>query len=356
MSILSIPAIVETPTATTQTPVLRVDGLRKRFPVRRGWREMARRPFQKEWAPALKGVAFEVGTGEFFGLLGPNGAGKTTLFKILATLVLPDGGTAHVAGYDVVRQADRVRRVLTPVIADERSLFWRLSARENLRLFAALHGIPRRAGEQRIEELLEVVGLEDAAEKMVGAFSSGMKQRLLIARSLLARPKVLLLDEPTRSLDPLSARSFRRFLREEVVGRQGCTVLLATHSADEALGLCDRLAVLHHGELLAQGTATELAKQFGEERYRLWVKGDGRWRPALLQAETGIRVVHPGTTGDDGWVRIEFETRGGWDRTAAVISGLNAAGVAVGGLERVGVGLADLLDRIVHSPEGGSDA
>src|SRR5690606_25256479 len=131
------------------------------------------------------------------------------------------------------------------------------------------HGLRGREAEARVGELLRVVALADTGEKMVGSFSSGMKQRLLIARALLSRPRILLLDEPTRSLDPLSARDFRAFLREEIAGQQGCSVILATHSAEEALNLCDRLAVLRKGELLAIGPAEELARRYGEERYRL---------------------------------------------------------------------------------------
>lgn len=347
-------------------PVLRVEGLTKRFPVRRGWIDLLRRPWDREYVPALQGVSFDVAPGEFFGLLGPNGAGKTTLFKILSTLILPDGGTAVVAGHDIVRRPAAVRRVLTPVIADERSLYWRLSARENLRLFAALHGLRGREAEARVGELLRVVALADTGEKMVGSFSSGMKQRLLIARALLSRPRILLLDEPTRSLDPLSARDFRAFLREEIAGQQGCSVILATHSAEEALNLCDRLAVLRKGELLAIGPAEELARRYGEERYRLWLRDDELWRPVLSRQPGGVRLIEPrsgnggppmnGRRGEDGWVRVEVEVPGGRERTAALLAELSSAGVVVAGLERMDLTLAELLERIVYRSAGGVDA
>lgn len=339
-------------------PVLRVVGVAKRFPVRRGWVESVRHPFRRAYSEALRGVSFEVGAGEFFGLLGPNGAGKTTLFKILSTLILPDAGTAVVAGHDIRRQPGAVRQSLTPVIADERSLYWRLSARENLRAFAALQGLQGRVAAERVAELLRVVELADTGEKMVGAFSSGMKQRLLIARALLSRPRVLLLDEPTRSLDPLSARGFRRFLREEIAGQQGCSVLLATHSAEEALGLCDRLAILNRGELLALGPAEELARRFGDERYRIWLREDERWTPALLENRPGLRLlgIQSENGRGDGWARVEIEVQGGRDRTAAVLAELSAAGVAVAGLERLDLTLAELLERAVARPTGGTDA
>src|SRR5262245_8535234 len=223
-------------------PVVRVAGLTKAFTKRRGLREMLRSPRARERATAVESVSCEIAPGEFFGLLGPNGAGKTTLFKMLATVLLPDAGTATIDGHDVVRDSAAVRRVLTPAVGDERSLQWRLSARENLELFAALLEVPRREQRSRIDGLLAEVGLADTGAKLVGAFSSGMRQRLLIARALLARPKVLLLDEPTRSLDPISARAFRTFLRDEIAGRRNCAVLLATHNAEEAFDLCDRVA------------------------------------------------------------------------------------------------------------------
>src|SRR5690606_10731394 len=150
-------------------------------------------------------VSFDVNTAEFFGLLGANGAGKTTLFRMLGTQLLPDGGTAQIDGRDIVRESRAVRELLTPVVADERSLNWRLTASENLDLFATLYGIPREQRRARVRELLERVELHEAGSKMVGTFSSGMKQRLLIARALLPNPRVLLLDEPTRSLDAVSA-------------------------------------------------------------------------------------------------------------------------------------------------------
>jgi ABC-type multidrug transport system ATPase subunit len=332
---------------------LTVAGLSKRFAVRRGWRESLRHPRSHRTTLALDDVSFEVAAGEFFGLLGPNGAGKTTLFKMLATLVLPDAGTATVEGADVVRDAPRVRRLLTPVIADERSLQWRLTARENMELFAVLQDVPRAEQDTRIDALLGEVGLGETGSKMVGAFSSGMRQRLLIARALLARPRVLLLDEPTRSLDPISARDFRRFLREEIAGRHGCTILLATHSADEAFELCDRVAVLDRGRLLAVGRARTLAAEFGDERHRLWTTAPRHSAFAELEREGRISHVQlldaVERDTEREWQCLEVVVHGGVGASAGIVAALAAAGVPIGRLERVPLSLADLLERVVAS-------
>ena len=292
--------------------VVRVHGLQKSFPVRRSWRAVARHPLRRDRTAVLQGISLEVGRGEFFGLLGPNGAGKTTLFKILATLVVPEAGTVEVAGLDALEHPGAVRAVLTPVIADERSLNWRLTGSDNLELFAALYGIPAAERTAAVNGVLETVGIAEARRRMVGTYSSGMKQRLLVARALLSRPSVLLLDEPTRSLDPVTARDFRRFLKEEIAGRQGCTVILATHDAEEALELCDRLAVLDRGRIVAQGTASELARIAGERRFRV-VIGRGQETLALrLLADIGLAsFARTPAVAAEGWVTLEGDLPGG---------------------------------------------
>jgi len=343
----------EAPTAAAGEAI-RLSQLTKRFAIRRGWGAALRRPLLRQWAPALEDITCTIAEGEFFGLLGPNGAGKTTLFKVLATLVLPDGGSASVGGYDVVRQARRVRSILAPVITDERSLYWRLTARENLELYARLQDLPGETAPRRVSELLATVGLADAGRKLVGAFSSGMKQRLLIARALVARPRILLLDEPTRSLDPLSARAFRAFLREEISGRQGCTVLLATHNTEEALELCGRVAVLHRGRLLAVGAAADLIRQVGKERYRLWTRSPVLGSLAALEREG---VVHQIATQPDaeGWARVDMDVAGGLEGAARVMDALSRAGASVGRFESVPRSLADLIEGIIEGRRSSSD-
>lgn len=329
-------------------PAVVLDGLTKSFPVRRGWLETVRHPRSTQYQEVLRGVSCVVHEGEFFGLLGPNGAGKTTLFKILATLVLPDAGTATVAGLDVVQAAGEVRRVLAPVIADERSLYWRLSSRENLELYGVLQGLDRGAARARAGELLKVVGLDDTGDKMVGSFSSGMKQRLLIARALIASPRVLLLDEPTRSLDPVSARRFRAFLREEIIGRQRCTVVLATHNAEEALELCDRVAILDRGELLAAGTARSIAGELGNDRHRLLTSDPVHPGISALSERGVVANIVTRESDSPGWTMIYMDIPGGPERAAQVVAFLTEQGVRIARFEHVELSLADLIERVVE--------
>jgi ABC-2 type transport system ATP-binding protein len=336
--------------ASRPEAVVRVEGLVKRFPKRPGWRALLRHPLTREYATVLDAVTLEVAAGEFFGLLGPNGAGKTTLFKILSTLVEPDAGRAWVNGFEVRAEPAAVRLQLAPVVPEERSLNWRLTGRQNLAVYGALHGLHGAASRRRIAELLAVVELEPAADRMVAEYSSGMRQRLLLARALLARPRVLLLDEPTRSLDPVSARGFRAFLRDEVVGRQGCTVLLATHSPEEAFELCGRVGVLDRGRLLATGAPDALAHRYAGDRYRLTLRGAADGVLGALEAEGRLRLVVEGggaAPEADGWRTREATVADGAAGAAAVVAALTTAGVEVALVERVRFTLADLIESIV---------
>jgi ABC-type multidrug transport system ATPase subunit len=331
--------------AETATVAVSLENVSKRFPARRTWREILRAPFAKTYTQALTDVNLTVYEGEFFGLLGPNGAGKSTLFKTLATLVLPDTGRLIVNGVDVVANPREVRRHLVPVVADERTLRWRLDARENLRLFAVLYRIPPKDVWKRVDEVLEVVSLANTGAKLVGQFSTGMKQRLLIARALLARPRVLLLDEPTRGLDPISARSMRGFLKDEICHRQGCTVLLATHSAEEAFHLCDRVGVLDRGRLLRTGRAVALADAFANDRFRIWTRAPLHGAVALLVDRGVIAQVETPRPDGDGWFVVDLKIPGGADAAAGVLRTLVTSGVELARFERVQLSLAELIER-----------
>jgi ABC-2 type transport system ATP-binding protein len=219
-------------------------------------------PFRKrEWIRALEGVSLDVEEGEIFGLLGPNGAGKTTLIKLLSCLVIPDSGTAKIFGHDILKEEAEVKKLVGLVSAEERSFYWRLTGRENLRFYAGLYHLSRRQAEKRIDELLNLVDLADKADIRFQNYSTGMRQKLAIARGLLSEPRVLFMDEPTRSLDPVSAQALRRFFKEKVAGN-GTTVVLATHNLSEAEQLCSRLAIMDHGRVKTLGSVQELRSLF----------------------------------------------------------------------------------------------
>jgi len=206
---------------------------------------------------AVDDISFTVGEGEIFGFLGHNGAGKTTTIRMLTGRARPTSGRAFVLGHDVARETQAFKPLINLVFEDP-NLYFRLSGRENLQLFADLYKAPRG----RVDELLETVGLADVASRKVKTYSSGMKQRLLIARALVNRPRVLFLDEPTRGLDPSSARHVREMVREQ--SRQGTTVFLTTHYMEEADELCDRVAFLSSGRIVALDTPAELKLRYGE--------------------------------------------------------------------------------------------
>lgn len=198
---------------------------------------------------ALKNVSFSAASAEVVALLGPNGSGKTSTLKLISTMLLADAGSVRVGGFDAQREASRVRRQVGIAVATERSFFPRLSARENLDFFAALDEVPRRDRPRRIEEVLHDTGMEEQADTLVMKFSSGMYQRLGLARAIIKRPSVLLLDEPTRSLDAAATAHFWTTIR--ALARQNTTVFLATHNFAEAAAVANRLLLLRRGQLLA---------------------------------------------------------------------------------------------------------
>jgi ABC-2 type transport system ATP-binding protein len=222
---------------------------------------------------ALDGVSLDVAPGEVVAVLGPNGAGKSTLIRILSTTVIPDSGSATVAGHDVVRDAMAARRSLGVMIADERSHYWRISGRRNLAFFAALVGLPRRQAAARAEVLLDAVGLTGAADRPVFGYSSGMRARLSLARALLADPPFLLLDEPTRNLDPLATVRFRESsVRLATERRTG--ILFATHDLHEAVAIATRIVVLAAGRVVLEASARGLDAARLESAFLAAVESD----------------------------------------------------------------------------------
>ena len=210
--------------------------------------------------PALNHIDMTVYKGELFGLLGPNGAGKTTLLRVLTTLLRPSEGQATVGGYDVVKEASKVRTVIGAV-SDKLIMYNLLSARENLRFFGRLYGLNGDLLEKRIDELLGLVELSSWKDKLVGTFSTGMRQRVNIVRALLQNPSILFLDEPTLGLDPQSQRFVKDLAKD--LNRRGMTIVLTTHDMEEADELSQRIGIIDKGEITACDTSSNLKKQHG---------------------------------------------------------------------------------------------
>jgi ABC-2 type transport system ATP-binding protein len=229
---------------------------------------------------AVKGVEFEVATGEVFGFLGPNGAGKTTTINMLCTLVKPTAGSASVAGHDVVRERDDVRRNIGLVFQDP-TLDSYLTAEQNLRLHAELYGLQRDPVAPRMRQVLEMVGLWERKDSPVGTFSGGMRRRLEIARGMLHSPRVLFLDEPTIGLDPQTRRSIWSYIAE-LKEREEITIFMTTHYMDEA-EWCDRIAIMDHGEIVALDAPEDLKAGVGTDRVMITTDDDDAAIEALRE-------------------------------------------------------------------------
>ena len=243
-------------------PAISVDGLEKWFPpTHSGWRAFLQ-PFTSPTYAALRGVSLEVAPGEAVALLGANGAGKTTFLRILATLLLPTKGVAHVAGKNTVREGASVRKQLGYHAGSDLGFYARLTGRENLRFFGQLNHLTSSAMKVRIHSLSERFQLNDALDRQVRSLSTGTIQRLSLMRALLHEPKVLLLDEPTRSMDAIAAADFRRFLKSEVVAERGTSILFSSHSLQEIELLADRVVILKRGLVVAADTLSALKMEY----------------------------------------------------------------------------------------------
>jgi ABC-2 type transport system ATP-binding protein len=278
-------------------------GLTKRFPRGSQWRRLLRGA-PAGGVTAVDGVDLSVQRGELFGLLGPNGAGKTTLVKLLCTLILPSAGSARVNGFDL-HQVAQIQSTVGLVTGDERSFYWRLSGRQNLRFFGALHGLQGAELDQRVEAALARAELMDEANRQFQTYSTGIRQRLAIARGLLNDPQIIFMDEPTRSLDPTATTHLHTFIRDELVRRRGVTVFLTTHRLREAELLCDRLAIMDHGRIRACGSIAELRGLLRRgNRYRATVTGLTETTRARLTELVGQVTVKPSP---DGVTLVEFD-------------------------------------------------
>ena len=244
-------------------PAIVVEGLGKVFQSPAGLRELLRGRLFGRPVEALAGVSFTVPQGEIVCMMGPNGAGKSTLVRILGGLLLPSAGRAEVGGIDAGAGTSEFRRRVAFVVGDERSFHYRVSGRGNLHYFAALHGLPAATARRRTGELLERVGLAEAADRRYREYSRGMRQRLAIARGMLGDPKVLLLDEPTLGLDPKGARDLRAFLRDEIIRGVGRTAIVCSNDPAEARAMSDRVLFLEAGRLRGESAPDRIEAELG---------------------------------------------------------------------------------------------
>jgi ABC-2 type transport system ATP-binding protein len=294
--------------------MLTVEHVDKSFPVAHGLGAMLR-SFAGRTVPrrqVLFDVNLRVEQGELFGLLGPNGAGKSTLLKLLATLTIADRGRMTIDGIDVQRDPLGAKRRIGLCTSDERSFYFRLTARQNMEFFGALVGLSGKFLKRRIDECIELVDLRQYLDSRFGGFSSGMKVRLTMARALLADPAILFLDEPTRAVDPVHAEELRALVRRNLVDGAGKTVILATNLLDEAWEICDRVAVVNHGRIVAMGPPRELDVELGAiARYRVTlddVDEDLLARTRTVPGFRDLRIVHTERGVD---LHVEMEPRDG---------------------------------------------
>ena len=215
---------------------------------------------------ALRSVNLQIKEGEVFGLLGPNGAGKTTLIKILCTLIIHDEGQAYVHGFDVKKQPTEVLKNLQAILPESRGFDWRLTGRQNLEFYALLYGVQDKEAKERIDYLLDFTGLKERADDGYQRYSTGMQRKLLLCRALLRNTPTLLFDEPTAGLDPAAAAEFRSLLRDRLARREGRTILLSTHNLDEAQDICDRVAILNRGKIMACDTPSNIQRLMSDKR------------------------------------------------------------------------------------------
>jgi len=287
---------------------------------------------------AVDDVSFEVGKGEIFGLLGPNGAGKSTTLRILSTLARPTDGTASIGGHDIVKEDTDVRKLIG-IVSEKMIMYDRLTARENLWFFGSLFEIPGSVLEQRIDELLELVQLTKWKNALVGTFSTGMRQRMNVIRALLNMPRVLFLDEPTLGLDPQSSVEIREFVKK--LNRENrTTIIVTTHTMVDADMLCDRIAIIDHGRVVALDTSSNLKKLVSDGNGTILKLGLANLTPDLLETMRSLDCVQ--SASQDNSTHIRLIARGD-DAFDNVVDAVRSAGGKITPMENLQPTLEDVF-------------
>ncbi|TMB60544.1 MAG: ABC transporter ATP-binding protein [Chloroflexi bacterium] len=306
------------------------------------WQRVRREPDRRTTFRAVDGIDLAVETGEIFGLLGPNGAGKTTTMRMISTLLEPTAGTIRVLGTDVAKEPRRVRAQLGAMLSGERSLYWKLTGRENLEYFAALYHVPPKDTKDRVERSLAAVKLSDRADDYVERYSTGMRQRLALARALLPDPPLILLDEPTVGLDPQASRDLRDRVRD--LRAQGRTVLLTTHYMEEADQLCDRVAIIDHGKIVALDSPNALKRTIRAEeivRLDIGIAGDGDGAAIVDRLSRAGTVAR--SERHNGTLSLTVHCASARELVPAAFDAAHAAGATVQHVEVVPVTLEDVF-------------
>ena len=306
------------------------------------WQRVRREPDRRTTFRAVDGIDLAVETGEIFGLLGPNGAGKTTTMRMISTLLEPTAGTIRVLGTDVAKEPRRVRAQLGAMLSGERSLYWKLTGRENLEYFAALYHVPPKDTKDRVERSLAAVKLSDRADDYVERYSTGMRQRLALARALLPDPPLILLDEPTVGLDPQASRDLRDRVRD--LRAQGRTVLLTTHYMEEADQLCDRVAIIDHGKIVALDSPNALKRTIRAEeivRLDIGIAGDGDGAAIVDRLSRAGTVAR--SERHNGTLSLTVHCASARELVPAAFDAAHAAGAMVQHVEVVPVTLEDVF-------------
>lgn len=319
-------------------PAISINDLSKTYPPSFPRLKKLLRMEVKPAVEALRKVSFEIGEGEIFGLIGRNGAGKTTLTKIIATLVQPTSGTVTVGGFDSIEDEIKVRSMIGLATAEERSFYWRLSCEKNMMFFARLYGMRDRDARRRIGEIFEQIGLTEIADRRFSNISTGNKQKLAVARALLPSPPILLLDEPTRSLDPLAAAGMRDLIRS----LDGVSILLTSHNLGEIEELCERVAIISKGEIKTVGTPQTLRKQHAPvQAVKITLHGIEK---RALQEAVGPLEINEQVEVNGEALFLSFARSPEDDLIGKVIAGITSRGATVLDVETEMPTLLDVLE------------
>lgn len=307
---------------------IEVNQLKKEFETKKKTPFWKKRNDKEKKFIAVNGISFHVKKGEIFGFLGPNGAGKTTTIKMISTLLQPTSGNIQVNGIDVMEKPTEVLKNLGTVLAGERSTYWKLTGRENLEYFAAMNGITGKFAEEKVNSLLNRFNLEKRADETVEKYSTGMKQRVALAKALIADPEILILDEPTSGLDPQSARNLRELILE--IKEEGRTILLTTHYMEEADQLSDKIAIIDHGKIIAMDTPNNLKNSL--EDTHATVLELNNWNQNILneiKSIPEIKNVHSKYQEDTGRWEIKVHMNNGSNNINDLISTITSTNAKI---------------------------